>query len=104
MNTATCQSILHPLLYGTIGQTRGQGNEDHISHTWLVYTHSFTGLTQYAILNQFSQQKQKAKQTMVLFKVSLIQAYLKQIRNRLNLRSLLDHSTLSFGLKVKIHM
>lgn len=102
MNTSTHQPTLHPLLDGTIGQTRGQGNEDHVSHAWLVYTHSFTGLTQYASLNQFSQQKQKAKQPMVLFKVSLIWAYLKQIRN--SLRSLLDHSTLSFPLKVKIHM
>lgn len=102
MNASTHWTTLHPLLEGTSGQTRGQGKEDHVSHARLVYTHGSTGLTQHTILNQFSQQKQKAKQTMVLFKVRLIQAYLKQIRNRLNLRSLLGHSTLSFSLKVKI--
>lgn len=51
----------------------------------LVYTHSFTGLTQCAILIGSAYKKLNAKQTTLLFKVNLIPAYFKQIRNRLNI-------------------
>lgn len=68
-----------------------------------IYTF-FTGLIQCAILIGSAYKKLSAKQTPLLFKVNLILAYFKQIRNRLNLRTLLNHSTLFYSLKVEIYM
>lgn len=69
-----------------------------VIHTYL------TGLIQCAILIDSAYKKISAKKPAVLFKVNLIPAYFKQIRNRLNLRTLLNHSALSYSLKVEIYM